>query len=319
KLPIGDGLESCTADITLASVEHRGRIITFIDTPGFDDSEKTPAEHLALLMARLDEMHRFFKGRPHIHGAFYVHRITDNKITKSAKMNIRVFQKLLGDHALKNLVFVTNMWDGIHKDKYARFERELMGKAEYFGAAIGKGARAGAAYRIHEDATSSQVQEALLDVFLENNPEVLQIQREMVAKDVVEISSTEAGMVIREELREAKHNLRARLGELERRLKEVPEAEEQEQADILADIEDLTKNLNEVEVQDLILNANTEFLREVIPSIGYTLAMAASAVATTTAETSAALTVAFMASGGTAAVGLGIIALYVWWKTPKRK
>ncbi|CAE6496082.1 unnamed protein product, partial [Rhizoctonia solani] len=152
-LPIGHELESCTSDIIPVSIKHKGRIITFLDTPGFDDSEKTPAEHLVLLMARLDEMHKLFKGRPHIHGVFYIHRITDNKMTKSAKMSIRMFQKLLGDHVFKNLVFVTNMWGTPHKDNHVRFEQSLIQKDEYFGAAVKKGARAGAAYRICEDAT----------------------------------------------------------------------------------------------------------------------------------------------------------------------
>ncbi|CAE7205167.1 unnamed protein product, partial [Rhizoctonia solani] len=180
QLRIGNSLESCTERIEVASVFHQGREINFFDTPGFDDSEKKPADHLALLADHLSKLYKSAQHKPHIHGVLYVHRITDNRMTGSSITNLRMFRNLIGPHVFKNLVFVTNRWTDPPDPKHIQFEDELLHKDKYFGQAIKAGARGGIDYRILEGSTCSDVQNKLFDLFLEYSPKLLQIQQDLI-------------------------------------------------------------------------------------------------------------------------------------------
>ena len=49
-MTVGDGLESCTSQVhTTEPFAFRGRTITLIDTPGFDDTVKSEAEIVMLI------------------------------------------------------------------------------------------------------------------------------------------------------------------------------------------------------------------------------------------------------------------------------
>jgi hypothetical protein len=98
----------------------------------------------------------------------------------STLRNLRVIEKLLGPQALRNLVFVTNMWDSQLDPAHVTFEQELINEYEYFASAMKHDARAGANYRICKGATQAQVQETLSNLFLDTTPVVLQMQRDLV-------------------------------------------------------------------------------------------------------------------------------------------
>ncbi|KAH7334358.1 P-loop containing nucleoside triphosphate hydrolase protein [Rhizoctonia solani] len=220
QLPVGDSLRSCTEHIAVASVFHKGRVINFFDTPGFDDSEKKPAEHLALIAVCLSELYESAQHKPHIHGVLYVHRITDNRMTGSSITNLRVFRKLIGPHVFKNLVFVTNRWTAPPDPKHIKFEDELVHDDQYFGRAIKAGARGGVDYRILEGSSCSQAQRTLLDLFLEYDPELLQIQRDLIDENKA-IGDTEAGQVVFEDLNRFKEDIRKEVENLRQELSEL--------------------------------------------------------------------------------------------------
>ena len=49
-LRVGMGLESCTAEVQLAEeLTLDGRVVTLIDTPGFDDTSKSDTEILKMI------------------------------------------------------------------------------------------------------------------------------------------------------------------------------------------------------------------------------------------------------------------------------
>ena len=55
-LPVGYGLRACTADVQVAEpFVLDDKIVTLIDTPGFDDTVKTEAEILRLIADFLSE------------------------------------------------------------------------------------------------------------------------------------------------------------------------------------------------------------------------------------------------------------------------
>ncbi|KDN33974.1 hypothetical protein RSAG8_12933, partial [Rhizoctonia solani AG-8 WAC10335] len=247
---------------------------------------------LMLLIRRLDEMHNLADGRPHIHGVFYIHNINQNRMTQITKTNLRVIEELLGDHMLRNLVFVTNMWDSKPKARHIRLEEELIQNDEYFGKAIGLGAGAGAAYRICEDATPAEVQGALLDLFLDNSPEILQIQSELAERDDLVIAESGAGSVLREGLRAYVRGVRTELNNHEAQPGEV---------------ENLQNNLAMAEDQDFLLGASIGFLRRALAP-----RFVAMYLGTVLAGAAAVPVVGFgLAIGGTVALAIGgLVALY---------
>ncbi|CAE7216659.1 unnamed protein product [Rhizoctonia solani] len=260
QLPVGDSLRSCTEHISVASVFHRGRIINFFDTPGFDDSQKKPAEHLALIAVCLSELYESAQHQPHIHGVLYVHRITDNRMTGSSITNLRVFRKLIGPHVFKNLVFVTNRWTNPPDPKHIKFEDELVHDDQYFGRAIKAGARGGVDYRILEGSTCSQAQHTLLDLFLEYDPELLQIQRDLIDENKA-IGETEAGQVVFEDLNRFKEDIRKEVESLRQELSDL-KGEDECKEEIENEEAGLMRRLADAEKQEGLLRSTLAQIRK---------------------------------------------------------
>ncbi|CAE7195081.1 unnamed protein product [Rhizoctonia solani] len=180
-LPEGESLDSCTKDIQTASIVHKGREMTFFDTPGFDDSIRTPHEYLKKLIEDLGFLYDLkFEKKPHIHGVLWMHPIHERKMTGSDRLNLDIFKDILGSDGFSNLVFVTNFWSPSLPAHQLRNEKNLIGGGEYFAEAIAAGARAGPSYRIFEGTDRLSVQRALLDAFVDSKPKVMQAQSEFV-------------------------------------------------------------------------------------------------------------------------------------------
>jgi hypothetical protein len=58
-------------------------------------------------------------------GILYLHRISDNRIAKSAVRNLDALKAMCGDEALRNVVFATTMWDEVPPRVALRREQEL--------------------------------------------------------------------------------------------------------------------------------------------------------------------------------------------------
>jgi len=55
-LTVGEGLESCTYDVNVVlDFELDGRVVTLIDTPGFDDTNRSDTDILATIASHLEK------------------------------------------------------------------------------------------------------------------------------------------------------------------------------------------------------------------------------------------------------------------------
>ena len=88
--------------------------------------------------------------------------------------NFRMFRELCGDSGLKNVVILTNMWGQVTKDVGEARERELATDNLFFKPVLDKGAQ-----MLRHDHTLASAQK-VLRYFFNNQPAVLQIQREIV-------------------------------------------------------------------------------------------------------------------------------------------
>ena len=111
--------------------------------------------------------------------------------------NLRVFRKLCGDDALKNVVIVTNRWDDVQeKDRGAMGEREkelMETPGKFFEPLIAAGGR----FLRHDNTAGSA--RRIMEAFLKNHPIPLQIQLEM--RDGKTLEETAAGSELGAEMK----------------------------------------------------------------------------------------------------------------------
>ncbi|KAF9555463.1 hypothetical protein CPC08DRAFT_712004 [Agrocybe pediades] len=133
----GDGLTSCTQDVEMVVVNRslHNRII-LVDTPGFDDTEKTEMEVLGQISNFLADLYR---NNISPNGVIYTHSITDNRISESQCRALRCFRHLCGDRICPNILFVTTMWDDV-KTRCRAEEMERRLKEKYWRDMISLGA-----------------------------------------------------------------------------------------------------------------------------------------------------------------------------------
>jgi len=61
-------------------------------------------------------------------GILYLHRISDNRMAGTPLSNLKVFNKLCGQDALRNIILTTTMWDQVEIDEGSEREKELCNK-----------------------------------------------------------------------------------------------------------------------------------------------------------------------------------------------
>ncbi|KAF8055864.1 P-loop containing nucleoside triphosphate hydrolase protein, partial [Lyophyllum atratum] len=125
---VGNDLESHTAEVQHFIYTHstfpKGRII-LIDTPGFDDTyidDREILRRIAIWLARsYDENMK-------LAGVIYLHRISDNRMSGSARKNLDLFEKLCGKNAAERIVLATTMWSRVSPEDGARRETQMTEK-----------------------------------------------------------------------------------------------------------------------------------------------------------------------------------------------
>jgi len=129
---------------------------------------------------------RYEKGRT-LAGIIYMHRISENRMGGISKENFRLFEKICGKDAMKNVVIATTMWDEVSHEVGEMREQELASKPVFFQQALSHGARM---FRQDNSFTSAVT---LVRQLLHNPAFVLQMQREIVDERKV-LQDTEAGI-----------------------------------------------------------------------------------------------------------------------------
>ncbi|KAF8153679.1 P-loop containing nucleoside triphosphate hydrolase protein, partial [Mycena galopus ATCC 62051] len=194
---IGHSVESATSEIGHYNYfSEDGRSVTFVDSPGFDDSRPgvTDTDILRKIAAFLQLE---FSQDKKLSGIIYLHRITDTRMGGVTDRNLRMFRKLCGDDALKNVAIVTTRWDDVQeKDRGAieRREGELMKTpGRFFEPLIAAGGR----FLRHDNTVGSA--RRIMETFLAKDPIALQIQLEM--RDGKTLEETAAGSELAAEMK----------------------------------------------------------------------------------------------------------------------
>ena len=155
-----------------------------IDTPGFDDTNRSDIDTLKTISTHLSAS---FVNGVRISGIIYLHRISDNRLGNTGFQNLRMLKKLCGAATWPNTVLGTSGWQSDQHEHGERRELELMGNYNYFGEMISKGAKV---MRIAEHGTGMDEQKRsalsivsyLIQQTISRSAVELEIQHELVTE-----------------------------------------------------------------------------------------------------------------------------------------
>lgn len=206
-LKIGHSLTSCTRDIEVVETQIDGRVVRFVDTPGFSDTTLSDGEVLQLIA---DYLAVAYKQDMKLSGIIYLHPISDTRVTQHATKNLQMFQKLTGDRNLKNVMLATSMWDKVTEEEGLRREHEL--KSKFWSVLIAFEARTARYHGTQESACR------IAQTLMANKPFFVQLQKEM-GKDNKALRDTDAGRQVMLELVKLKEEHKQELADMEAMMK----------------------------------------------------------------------------------------------------
>lgn len=218
-LPVGRGLESCTSEVrTSRSFVVSGRVVTLIDTPGFDDTSRSDTDILTMIAAYLTKT---YEHGARLAGVIYMHRISDFRMGGTSKRNFKIFRELCGESSLKNVIIVTNMWSEVKREIGEAREAELASKDKFFKPVLEKGAR-----MLRHDGTLESTH-TILRYLINNQAATLRIQQEIV-NEHKPIEKTAAGAELRRALDEQADNHREEIRKIREEMGAAMRAKDEE-------------------------------------------------------------------------------------------
>jgi len=228
---VGHKLESHTSEIRAVRFLHPTTFVPYVlvDTPGFNDTNKTDAEVLDMIA---DWLKKTYKSNVKVAGIIYLHRISDNRMSGSPLKNLQMFGKLCGDTAIKSVVLATTMWTKVRPVEVGvRREQEL--KEKYWAGMLSLGSRM-MRFGDSFDAAWKMIDQIVIPETDKDN--ALLLQEELVKLNL-RLGETEAGKTLYTKLLE----LLSQQKETIKKLREEAVAEENEQLaqELAAQYEDM--------------------------------------------------------------------------------
>jgi hypothetical protein len=174
-----------TSEIETYQFTHRGRPITLVDTPGFDDSDSTDRDILMKLLKWLKDTQA--DGQK-LSGILYLHRIDAPRMQGSSLRNFGTFKQLCGEGFYKNIMLGTTCWDLVDTNNIGNArELQLKEKGGYWHTLLQRGSQIA---RVPKDRDLAR---DLIWSLASHNPTFLESQVEMgqgVSLDEVSATKT---------------------------------------------------------------------------------------------------------------------------------
>jgi len=165
----GQTLKACTDQCRPVLVELGGKSVVVVDTPGFDDGNRSDAEILTEIARVLTAQHQL---GVRLRGVIYMHRITDVRYGGYAVKTFEILKRICGDASLRNVMLVTSMWSQIDEKTGSRRETEL--RKNYWPYMLDRGSSMNRFYG-HRPSAIAVVSQLLTKV-----PVVLSMQLELL-------------------------------------------------------------------------------------------------------------------------------------------
>ena len=217
---IGHDLNSCTTEIATYTVSIAGQVVRLIDTPGFDDTNRSDSDILSVIGLTLAKI---YEERIPLLGVVYLHRISDPRVGGASRKSVRILEAMVGAQAFGSVLLATTMWDKVSLAEGDKREKELVSNPEFFGTICHYGQVSGAMVLRHTGTRDSAGE--IIRRFISRQRSlrqmqtVLLIQRQLVDEGL-SLEETTAGRVVDAGLKQQQAKQQAELKELEQALKE---------------------------------------------------------------------------------------------------
>ncbi|KAG6820495.1 hypothetical protein H0H93_016302 [Arthromyces matolae] len=122
---VGHDLKSQTATLQHVIMRHPKdptRRLIIVDTPGFDDTYVSDSEILRRIAVWLA---RSYSANMKLAGVVYLHEICQSRMLGTARKNLDMFNKLVGEGATQNVILATTKWNDIPEEVGERREEQL--------------------------------------------------------------------------------------------------------------------------------------------------------------------------------------------------
>jgi len=207
--------------------------IFLIDTPGFDDPQRSDPDILQSIASCLADLYEgliFAGAEISLSGITYIHAIDEPRVTGAMMKNLTMLQHIVGEGNMEHLVLATSKW-GVEDAKVAEDrESELISNATYWKGLLA----AGATTKRYEDSQRSALD--IINQATRGGMFVPQLTREYVIEGI-ELCQTASGRAIDRDLAKAQDQHEAELATLRG---EHDEAREARSADAAAELRLLT-------------------------------------------------------------------------------
>ncbi|KAF9555461.1 hypothetical protein CPC08DRAFT_821053 [Agrocybe pediades] len=198
KSKVGHGSTSCTSELHHIALTFlndpflQQYKITLVDTPGFDDTYVGDA---AILQRIADSLETAYREKKVLGGVIYLHDISSDRFSGTARRNLEMFNHMCGNAALKKVIIGTTKWGRTPLDIGAKHEDEL--KQVHWRPMMEQGAKT-KRFEDSYDSALSFISQMVRDEMLEI---CLMIQQEIVDDKKI-IPETQAGTKLRYTLQE---------------------------------------------------------------------------------------------------------------------
>lgn len=196
-----------TQDVIPVTYKLDGQRVTLIDTPGFDDSERSDADILGLVAAYMADS---YEQGMLLTGILFLQPINQPRLQGSEMRRTRLFKKLLGEDAYQRVVIATTMWNQLTETEATARQNQRMSRNDVWGDMVSRGATV---VRYDDNAQSAAL--IVRRLARHTTPVELQIQHELIANGG-RVALTSAGRQLDEDLGAVISKLREEIEALRR-------------------------------------------------------------------------------------------------------
>lgn len=252
-----------TSDISIFDFELDGNQVYLIDTPGFNDTDRSDSETLRVLATYLSAS---YAQNVFIHGIVYLHCIANNRMNWSSKRNIDMFIALCGYSTYSNVAIATTFWNQQERQSFMQREAELRDDSAFFGGIVADGARLFRHGEFGQDSwqLSGSARSIVRHVVAQSRitPVVLLIQHELVDERKA-LDQTTAGVVVAGELHKVAKEYKRQLAALQKEMKNTIREQDKSKKAKIADLQDETqRKLKTAEREYKVFESNMVQLQE---------------------------------------------------------
>ncbi|KAH8645555.1 P-loop containing nucleoside triphosphate hydrolase protein [Ilyonectria robusta] len=204
-LEIGHDIDSCTRDVIPVTFNLDKQKVTLIDTPGFDDSDKSDSDILGLVASY---MAKTYENGILLTGVIFLQPISQPRLQGSEMKRTRVYKKLLGEDAYERVVIATTMWSHVAEKEATSRQNQRKNRPDVWGDMVAKGAKV-----VRHDNNRPSALEIVRMLSKFTSPVELQVQKELIETHG-RIGLTSAGKQLDADLSETIMKLKEEINDL---------------------------------------------------------------------------------------------------------